>query len=456
MSNMMMMGMGVNGGGVPAFNPADYGTVVAWYKADAQAYTDGNTVTTIADSSGNGHTLTQGGTSVATFKESIINEKPVIRTADNDEYFDTAGDPYDDTQGQTYYYVAKQETNDVSVLISDALLVSVLPGFLSSTTHRTWTNTVANFADTTVKDCTTGFKLYRIIQRATNGVNGTTTIRQLGVDNGTTASRSRGSYANLRIGYNISQSFQGDWAEILIFNGEITDTEVSDYFAEKYGLTSIRSGLKVDFDANQIFGLSTGDSVTTWYDLQNDYNITEATNKPTYRTTDGKFVEFDGTNDILTGATAISNIVANNAFTIFSVVKVDSIGTNDSNWYANDAILSDTGGYLGLFLKSAGTVGIGVQDGSNANVSTSIATGAWVLVEARMESGNLYVSVNGASEQSVSCSNITTLTGTLKLGANYNTSAASDINIKKMLVYNTALSSGDRTTIREALTALYL
>lgn len=230
------MGAGPSAGGTPAFNPATYGTVVGWWKMEGQSYSDNDTVTTIADSSGNGYTLTQGGSGTGTFKTNILNGLPVLRTADNTEYWESAGDIIDDTVAQTFYFVSKQEVNDVSVLLSDDAAVLVIAGFLNSTTLRTWTNGSGNLADITIDDATTGFKLYRVIQRATTGANGTTTVRQAGVDKGTTASRDRGATAKFRLGYNASQSFQGDFAELLIYNGEVTDAAIETYFNTRFGL----------------------------------------------------------------------------------------------------------------------------------------------------------------------------------------------------------------------------
>lgn len=99
-------------------------------------------------------------------------------------------------------------------------------------------------------------------------------------------------------------------------------------------------GLQLWLDAAQITGLSDGDPVATWPDMSGEGNhATQATsgNRPTYRAgvLNGlPVVRFDGTNDFLTlGKAALGSTglfaAAGQAFTVFAVSRVapNSIGT---------------------------------------------------------------------------------------------------------------------------------
>lgn len=89
--------LGVSGGSgwkslkeetTPGFSPSDISGLRLWYKADSLGLSDGDSVETWADLSGNARTLTS--VSSPTFRQNILNGHPVVRFVPNDVMAATA------------------------------------------------------------------------------------------------------------------------------------------------------------------------------------------------------------------------------------------------------------------------------------------------------------------------------------------------------------------------------
>lgn len=92
--------------------------------------------------------------------------------------------------------------------------------------------------------------------------------------------------------------FLGDIAVTQIYNRALTAPEVQQNFyalADRYGVGIVRSGLVLNLDAGNYASYPTAG--TTWYDISG--NVLDATllNGPTYSTSNGGTLVFDGTND---------------------------------------------------------------------------------------------------------------------------------------------------------------
>jgi hypothetical protein len=70
---------------VAAFAPTDVSNLSAWFKADSLALSDGASVATWSDSSGNNNTATSALTA-AVYKTNIVNGKPIVRFAGDSAY----------------------------------------------------------------------------------------------------------------------------------------------------------------------------------------------------------------------------------------------------------------------------------------------------------------------------------------------------------------------------------
>lgn len=187
----------------------------------------------------------------------------------------------------------------------------------------------------------------------------------------------------------------------------------------------------------------------------NSYDLTQGTgaDRPTPATAGPNSVacgDFDGAGDYLTG-TAISNLISNSAGYVIATVLIDAVANNAANVYQNNAIFSDSGGFVGIFAKNvSGTTPTffaynwdGNAD-SDSGSAFSLAT-AYVLTW-RHESGTLYLSVNGGTETTVASGNTSTMTGNLRLGAQ-GAGTFLDGKIFEAATFSTIPTSGQRTAM---------
>lgn len=215
--------------------------------------------------------------------------------------------------------------------------------------------------------------------------------------------------------------------------------------------------------ADAITGLVDNDLVATWTDSSGrKETFTEATNKPTYKTSiiNGKpVVRFDGTNDILTSSLAISNFITNSAYTFFLVVKTPSshpagetvFGVADANIYFDDSAANSN---FSLFTNNGPTVFLGNYDGTQDTAQTGTFTnGNSLIIDGYHSGGNIGVRKNAGSYATQASGNTSDLTGTLKLafdGTNYG-----QFDIAELIIYNTTLTALDTTRILNYLNDKY-
>ena len=106
-----------------------------------------------------------------------------------------------------------------------------------------------------------------------------------------------------------SEYFGGNISNVLIYNKALSAAEVlQNYEAQKskFDTTIVQQGLTLNLDAGNPY--SYAGSGTTWFDTSgNSYNGT-LTNGPTYSTTNGGIINFDGTDDYsVSTVTSITN-----------------------------------------------------------------------------------------------------------------------------------------------------
>lgn len=193
----------------------------------------------------------------------------------------------------------------------------------------------------------------------------------------------------------------------------------------------------------------------------NLYHLTASANAPTLIAADANFanqpsVDFNGTNQYtgVGAAPVLSNLIANNAFTIFGVLRAEAFDTNNSSSGDWRGVVSDSGDQFGIGLgltKLEARNDDGVADYTgNPVVSLNTVYG----FDCRHDTGNLLLLVSGKTEASVASGNTAALTGVVSVGKN----AASvfwDGQIAELIFYNTVLSAADRTTVRAYLTGRY-
>lgn len=100
-------------------------------------------------------------------------------------------------------------------------------------------------------------------------------------------------------------------------------------------------------------------------------------------------LDFDGTDDYLSSA-IMSSFMSNSAGYAAFCFMVDAISTNGANTYDNDALWHVSGSWAGVYLKSGGPAAYAFNwDGSDDNVSATIATGTVYVFEWKHTGGNL-------------------------------------------------------------------
>jgi hypothetical protein len=130
--------------------------------------------------------------------------------------------------------------------------------------------------------------------------------------------------------------------------------------------------------------------------------------------------DFDGTNDFLTNATAISTMLSASAWRMWALIYIDAIAINDAISYNNDTVVCDTGLFWAVTLReNAGSPLVYAYqwDGAEKRVSQTVTTSAWNLIQARYDGTNLRLKVNSSSVLTAAAGNISTTTGSLIVGA---------------------------------------
>lgn len=110
----------------------------------------------------------------------------------------------------------------------------------------------------------------------------------------------------------------------------------------------------------------------------------------------------------------MSTFITASAGHIFCTVLPDTAALNDTNNYANNAVVTDTGGYLGMFLKNNASYLAYNYDGSPAAgdaATVAISFGVPLVLEWWHTGGNVLGRVNGVgSGTSVASGNTSDLT----------------------------------------------
>lgn len=155
----------------------------------------------------------------------------------------------------------------------------------------------------------------------------------------------------------------------------------------------------------------------------NGRNWTQATstNRPTYKVGSGlHWLDFDGTDDYMTGAT-LSNLISVSAYEVILAGRFDTIASNAGTSYSNDVFLADDGGYIAVaYGRTSGVIGAGQYGSSDTVLTFAYSSGNNFVLSQRLASGLFYASYNGGSESSGSAANVGSGAGTALIGKSYN------------------------------------
>jgi hypothetical protein len=228
----------------------------------------------------------------------------------------------------------------------------------------------------------------------------------------------------------------------------------------------INLGPMLLLDADTITG-NDGDAIGTWSDdsgQSRTFSQSTAGYKPLLKKAANGInshnaLLFDGTDDVLNCSTALSYFVSAGAFTVFTVFNYVAVDPNydGGTVYRNNAILEDTDSWFGVYLIRDSTIHGMVYDSLPNSTSESITVGVDYKFRFRLDTGKIYHKLNANAETSgVTSGNIGTLTNGLHLAmASYGTATYANIKISEIIIFNSALSSGNMATVDAYLTAKY-
>jgi len=171
----------------------------------------------------------------------------------------------------------------------------------------------------------------------------------------------------------------------------------------------------------------------------------------------GRFsVDFNGSTDVLKG-TATSNFITNSAFDIFIVARADVLGSSDVDGGIRATFWNEQG-YLGVGFGSTKIVGFN-YDGSEDDAEIACNVNTLYGIEFQHSSGNIILDVTGGTQNSTSSGNTQSISHTVRIGGRGGGESAADSifngQIGEMIVYNTVLSSANRTLTQNYIAKSY-
>ncbi len=218
------------------------------------------------------------------------------------------------------------------------------------------------------------------------------------------------------------------------------------------------SGLKRQHNEN---GQTVATGVSSWVDQAPvpGTALTQATGtkQPPQITVASKSVpNGDGVYDVLMCADALSTMITNSAQHVFAVVQPLAVSQTNANPLLCATIVSATGGFWGLAIRKNGAnyeaTAIIDDGGQKIITATGLALDAPNLIEWGHTGGNQTMRVNAnAAVTPVATGNVGSLTGTIRVFANYLTQQWLDGAICELLVFNVTLSATDTADVRAYL-----
>ena len=279
------------------FDPSKIGNLTFWLHADSLTLSDGDAVTSWADSSRTGTVLTNSDRTAPIYKANIMNGKPVVRfsNANGTGLLGTTLPNLMPSATCTVMAVFNSNnTGDYQFLFNykegspggdNDLQLGLLTSSPGSTTWNGYYS-INNVAGT----FTTPYGTPAIGGYSSTGTVGTGYLNGT-VENTTTFSATTAGAGRFYLGYREENNhyFDGDLAEIVVYNRALSPMEIAQityYFAEKYGISPIpNSGLFSWFKTDALTGLSSGSNVITWPDSSGNGNTAvHGTAGPSYFT----------------------------------------------------------------------------------------------------------------------------------------------------------------------------
>lgn len=171
-------------------------------------------------------------------------------------------------------------------------------------------------------------------------------------------------------------------------------------------------------------------------------------------------LDFDGDNDKLFDPYAnsstsptigtLSAYINDTTYSAFVVARADTVSTNSTNTYANEAFYGDGAGYLGGYLRSNNTVGIYSYLSAYATATQSYTAGSLAVFGFEHSAGSVRIRLNGNSEatSALTSTDRAAMRQYLQIGRQWNTDTnCFDGKICEVIFYQKALAASQRQAI---------
>ena len=220
------------------FNPANYGTVIVWYAARKESYSNGASVGTVTDWSGGGHNATQTNSSAKpTFQTNVVGGQSVFRFNGTTNFLNATFTSADPMTAFIVWKSANPTKYSQSILYGDSAQGNIYGSGGISTSGATlysgsWLEVPFDTSSFVVMTC-----------RQTSGTeNSFINVNGLTSGTGTIGSGVSSSWVIGDIyDHSVDEFLQGDIAEIILYNGQIDNSgtmqAIEDALGAIYGIT---------------------------------------------------------------------------------------------------------------------------------------------------------------------------------------------------------------------------
>ncbi len=157
--------------------------------------------------------------------------------------------------------------------------------------------------------------------------------------------------------------------------------------------------------------------------------------------------DFDGTNDYLANAAAMSTFVSAAEGTVLAIFDADTADAPTAS-YTDPQIFGDQATYMGMYFNSSG-INAYVLDAGRTEVTKAAATGVRHCAMMRWDSTNLGITLNATAEVTASCGPVLSVTGTVVVGQAYDSSSQFDGRIRTILTMQSKISDANYTRFRK-------
>ncbi len=160
---------------------------------------------------------------------------------------------------------------------------------------------------------------------------------------------------------------------------------------------------------------------------------------------------FDGSNDVLSSAVAVSSLMSVSAGYIILAGLVDAATLDSATSTANHLLIGDASQKLGLYVRLGGTLYAINDDGSLDPARDAAPLYVPFVVELRHDTGIIYGRVNGGDWFQATSGSTSSLAGILNIGGLTAGSQALDFNLFAAMTFSTVPTDAERNRMVDRL-----